>query len=205
MGNASNKLVTSSSYHLLKPQIKKLYHLSFDQLPTLENQMMKLKSRSDAMQRAIIAAMASAIGLCDIGAVAVKMNLISIDHEGMARNLQARNGTEIAECKKDAKSMARNLQGENGTELAGRDCEGAGGGINKPLSNLFEGLSHSNSSKKKIPYPETYEAFGRRVVEMLEFWNKIELGDEEWTESYKSYVLKNKECRSDLARLLKDL
>jgi hypothetical protein len=174
---------------LPKPQITKLYHLSFDQLPILENQMMKLKSRSDAMQRAIIAAMASAIGLCDIGAVAVKMNLISLDHEGMARNLQARN----------------NHAATNGTELAGRDCEGAGGGINKPLSNLFEGLSHSNSSKKKIPYPETYEAFGRRVVEMLEFWNKIELGDEEWTESYKSYVLKNKECRSDLARLLKDL
>jgi hypothetical protein len=38
---------------------------------------------------------------------------------------------------------------------------------------------------------------------MLEDWHEIELDDEEWANSYESYVLKNKEVRSDLIRLLK--
>mgnify|MGYP006102206453 CR=1 FL=1 len=145
--------------------ISKLYHLSFDQLPALEEQLMKLKTRSTEMQRAIIASMASAIGLCDVALLSDRLGLTNI----------------------------------------GSRCNGGGeGGINKPLSYLFEDPSYLNSPKKNS-IQETYADFGFRVVEMLEYWNEIQLEDEEWVESYKSYVLKNKESRSDLVQRLSEL
>lgn len=192
--------------------ISKLYHLSFDQLPALEEQLMKLKSRSNEMRRGIISAMASAIGLCDVALLADRMGLAQLGRESLARNLQASNdhaatnGTDIARCKDDAASLARDLQGDSGTGIAGRS-EGVGGGINKPLLNLFEDPSYLDSpiSPKKNSIQETYADFGFRVVEMLEYWNEIKLEDAEWTESYKSYVLKNKESRSDLVQRLSEL
>jgi len=187
---------------------------------------MKLKTRSSEMQRAILASIASAIGLCDVALLADRMGLAQLGRESLARNLQASNdhaatngtdfaskqegcqdyGTDFARCKDDAASLARDLQGDSGTGIAGRSW-GVGGGINKPLPNLFEDPSYLDSpiSPKKNSIQETYADFGFRVVEMLEYWNEIKLEDAEWTESYKSYVLKNKESRSDLVQRLSEL
>ena len=116
--------------------------------------------------------------------------------------MQGDIGTGIASCKKDAKSTARNLQGRNGTGIAREEVEGGEGEENKPRHNLNGSTPYSNSPKK-IPDRETYASFGERICEMLEDWHEIELDDEEWANSYESYVLKNKEVRSDLIRLLK--
>ena len=135
---------------------------------------MKLKTRSTEMQRAIIASMASAIGLCDVALLSDRLGLTNIGSRCNVTNME-------------------------------RECNGGGGGgINKPLSYLFEDPSYLNSPKKNS-IQETYADFGFRVVEMLEYWNEIQLEDEEWVESYKSYVLKNKESRSDLVQRLSEL
>lgn len=165
--------------------ITKLYHLSFDQLPALEEQLMKLKTRSDEMQRAIIASIASAIGLCDVALLADTMGLAQLGRE--ARKVATRHEVVATP-----------------NEKVSSRYEGVGGGINKPLLNLFEDPSYLDSPKKNS-IQETYADFGFRVVEMLEYWNEIKLEDAEWTESYKSYVLKNKESRSDLVQRLSEL
>ena len=162
----------------------RLYHIGRNQWPAVEDQLIKLKSKSQETQRALLSAIASCVAMVEIVNAA-------LDH-----------GIDIAPCKNDAKVLARNLQGRNGTGIAGEEVEGGEGEENKPRHNLNGSTPYPNSPKK-IPDRETYASFGERICEMLEDWHEIELDDEEWANSYESYVLKNKEVRSDLIRLLK--
>jgi len=166
------------------PITKHLYAITRDTLPGVEDQLIKLKSKSQETQRALLSAIASCVAMVEIVNAA-------LDH-----------GIDIAPCKNDTKVLARNLQGENGTGIAGEEVEGGEGEENKPRHNLNGSTPYPNSPKK-IPDRETYASFGERICEMLEDWHEIELDDEEWANSYESYVLKNKEVRSDLIRLLK--
>ena len=166
------------------PITKHLYAITRDTFPGVEDQLIKLKSKSQETQRALLSTIASGIAMVEIVNAAMDY------------------GIDIASCKKDAKSTARILQGQNGTGIAGEEVEGGEGEENKPRHNLNGSTPYSNSPKK-IPDRETYASFGERICEMLEDWHEIELDDEEWANSYESYVLKNKEVRSDLIRLLK--
>ena len=166
------------------PITTRLYAITRDTFPGVEDQLIKLKSKSQETQRALLSAIASGIAMVEIVNAA-------LDH-----------GIDIAPCKNDAKVLARNLQGRNGTGIAREEVEGGEGEENKPRHNLNGSTPYPNSPKK-IPDRETYASFGERICEMLEDWHEIELDDEEWANSYESYVLKNKEVRSDLIRLLK--
>ena len=188
------------------PITKHLYAITRDTFPGVEDQLIKLKSKSQETQRALLSAIASGIAMVEIVNVAMDYGIdiapCKNDAKVMARNLQGDIGTGIASCKKDAKSTARILHGQNGTGIAGEEVEGGEGEENKPRHNLNGSTPYPNSPKK-IPDRETYASFGERICEMLEDWHEIELDDEEWANSYESYVLKNKEVRSDLIRLLK--
>ena len=166
------------------PITTRLYHIGRNQWPAVEDQLIKLKSKSQETQRALLSAIASGIAMVEIVNVAMDY------------------GIDIAPCKNDTKVLVRNLQGENGTGIAREEVEGGEGEENKLRHNLNGSTPYSNSPKK-IPDRETYADFGERICEMLEDWHEIELDDEEWANSYESYVLKNKEVRSDLIRLLK--
>ena len=166
------------------PITTRLYHIGRNQWPAVEDQLIKLKSKSQETQRALLSAIASGIAMVEIVNVA-------LDH-----------GIDIAPCNNHAKVLVRNLQGDIGTGIAREEVEGGEGEENKPRHNLNGSTPYSNSPKK-IPDRETYASFGERICEMLEDWHEIELDDEEWANSYESYVLKNKEVRSDLIRLLK--
>ena len=191
------------------PITTRLYHIGRNQWPAVEDQLIKLKSKSQETQRALLSAIASGIAMVEIVNVAMDYGIniagdtTSNNHaKVLARILQGDIGTGIASCKKDAKSTARILHGQNGTGIAGEEVEGGEGEENKPRHNLNGSTPYPNSPKK-IPDRETYASFGERICEMLEDWHEIELDDEEWANSYESYVLKNKEVRSDLIRLLK--
>jgi len=188
------------------PITTRLYAITRDTFPGVEDQLIKLKSKSQETQRALLSAIASGIAMVEIVNVAIDhgIDIASCNNHAkvMARKLQGDIGTGIASCKNDAKSTARNLQGRNGTEIAREEVEGGEGEENKPRHNLNGSTPYPNSPKK-IPDRETYASFGERICEMLEDWHEIELDDEEWANSYESYVLKNKEVRSDLIRLLK--
>ena len=166
------------------PITTRLYAITRDTFPGVEDQLIKLKSKSQETQRALLSAIASGIAMVEIVNAAMDY------------------GIDIASCNNHAKVMARNLQGENGTGIAREEVEGGEGEENKPRHNLNGSTPYPNSPKK-IPDRETYASFGERICEMLEDWHEIELDDEEWANSYESYVLKNKEVRSDLIRLLK--
>ena len=166
----------------------RLYHIGRNQWPAVEDQLIKLKSKSQETQRALLSAIASGIAMVEIVNAA-------LDHGiDIAGDTTASNN--------HAKVLVRKLQGENGTGIAGEEVEGGEGEENKPRHNLNGSTPYPNSPKK-IPDRETYASFGERICEMLEDWHEIELDDEEWANSYESYVLKNKEVRSDLIRLLK--
>ena len=188
------------------PTITRLYHIGRNQWPGVEDQLIKLKSKSQETQRALFSAIASGIAMVEIVNAALDYGIdiapCKNDTKGLARNLQGDIGTGIAPCKNDAKSTARILQGRNGTGIAREEVEGGEGEENKSRHNLNGSTPYPNSPKK-IPDRETYASFGERICEMLEDWHEIELDDEEWANSYESYVLKNKEVRSDLIRLLK--
>ena len=166
------------------PITTRLYAITRDTFPGVEDQLIKLKSKSQETQRALLSTIASGIAMVEIVNAA-------LDH-----------GIDIASCNNHAKSTARILQWQNGTGIAGEEVEGGEGEENKLRHNLNCSTPYSNSPKKN-PDRETYASFGERICEMLEDWHEIELDDEEWANSYESYVLKNKEVRSDLIRLLK--
>tara|TARA_R100000951_G_C2554484_1_gene153533 strand:- start:131 stop:652 length:522 start_codon:yes stop_codon:yes gene_type:complete len=166
------------------PITTRLYAITRDTFPAVEDQLIKLKSKSQETQRALLSAIASGIAMVEIVNVAMDY------------------GIDIAPCNNHAKVLVRNLQGKNGTGIAREEVEGGEGEENKLRHNLNGSTPYSNSPKK-IPDRETYASFGERICEMLEDWHEIELDDEEWANSYESYVLKNKEVRSDLIRLLK--
>ena len=166
------------------PITTRLYAITRDTFPGVEDQLIKLKSKSQETQRALLSTIASGIAMVEIVNAA-------LDH-----------GIDIASCNNHAKSTARILQWQNGTGIAGEEVEGGEGEENKLRHNLNGSTPYPNSPKK-IPDRETYASFGERICEMLEDWHEIELDDEEWANSYESYVLKNKEVRSDLIRLLK--
>ena len=192
------------------PITTRLYAITRDTFPGVEDQLIKLKSKSQETQRALLSAIASGIAMVEIVNVAMDYGIdiagdttASNNHaKVLARELQGDIGPDIAPCKNDAKFTARILQGRNGTGIAREEVEGGEGEENKPRHNLNGSTPYSNSPKK-IPDRETYASFGERICEMLEDWHEIELDDEEWANSYESYVLKNKEVRSDLIRLLK--
>ena len=188
------------------PITTRLYAITRDTFPGVEDQLIKLKSKSPETQRALLSAIASGIAMVEIVNAALDHGIdiapCKNDANVLARNLQGDLGTGIAPCKNDAKSTARILQGQNGTGIAREEVEGGEGEENKPRHNLNGSTPYPNSPKK-IPDRETYASFGERICEMLEDWHEIELDDEEWANSYESYVLKNKEVRSDLIRLLK--
>ena len=170
------------------PITTRLYAITRDTFPGVEDQLIKLKSKSQETQRALLSAIASCVAMVEIVNVA-------LDHGiDIAGDTTASNN--------HAKVLVRKLQGENGTGIAGEEVEGGEGEENKPRHNLNGSTPYPNSPKK-IPDRETYASFGERICEMLEDWHEIELDDEEWANSYESYVLKNKEVRSDLIRLLK--
>jgi hypothetical protein len=170
------------------PITTRLYAITRDTFPGVEDQLIKLKSKSQETQRALLSAIASGIAMVEIVNAAMDYG---IDIAG-----------DTTTSNNHAKVLARNLQGRNGTGIAREEVEGGEGEENKPRHNLNGSTPHSNSPKK-IPDRETYASFGERICEMLEDWHEIELDDEEWANSYESYVLKNKEVRSDLIRLLK--
>ena len=188
------------------PITTRLYAITRDTFPGVEDQLIKLKSKSQETQRALLSAIASGIAMVEIVNAAMDYGIdiapCKNDTKVLARNLQGDIGPDIAPCKNDAKATARILQGRNGTGIAGEEVEGGEGEENKPRHNLNGSTPYPNSPKK-IPDRETYASFGERICEMLEDWHEIELDDEEWANSYESYVLKNKEVRSDLIRLLK--
>lgn len=188
------------------PITTRLYAITRDTFPGVEDQLIKLKSKSQETQRALLSAIASGIAMVEIVNTALAHGIdiapCKNDTKILARILQGDIGTGIAPCKNDAKSTARILQEQNGTGIAGEEVEGGEGEENKPRHNLNGSTPYSNSPKKN-PDRETYASFGERICEMLEDWHEIELDDEEWANSYESYVLKNKEVRSDLIRLLK--
>ena len=170
------------------PITTRLYAITRDTFPGVEDQLIKLKSKSQETQRALLSAIASGIAMVEIVNAA-------LDHGiDIAGDTTASNN--------HAKVLVRKLQGENGTGIAGEEVEGGEGEENKPRHNLNGSTPYPNSPKKN-PDRETYASFGERICEMLEDWHEIELDDEEWANSYESYVLKNKEVRSDLIRLLK--
>ena len=188
------------------PITTRLYAITRDTFPGVEDQLIKLKSKSQETQRALLSAIASGIAMVEIVNAAMDYGIdiapCKNDTKVLARNLQGDIGPDIAPCKNDAKATARILQGRNGTGIAREEVEGGEGEENKPRHNLNGSTPYPNSPKK-IPDRETYASFGERICEMLEDWHEIELDDEEWANSYESYVLKNKEVRSDLIRLLK--
>ena len=188
------------------PITTRLYAITRDTFPGVEDQLIKLKSKSQETQRALLSAIASCVAMVEIVNVAMDYGIdiasCKNDTNVLARELQGDIGPGIAPCKNDAKSTARILQGRNGTGIAREEVEGGEGEENKLRHNLNGSTPYSNSPKK-IPDRETYADFGERICEMLEDWHEIELDDEEWANSYESYVLKNKEVRSDLIRLLK--
>ena len=177
------------------PITTRLYHIGRNQWPAVEDQLIKLKSKSQETQRALLSAIASGIAMVEIVNVAMDYGIdiapCNNHAKVLVRNLQGDIGTGIASCKNDAK-----------TGIAREEVEGGEGEENKLRHNLNGSTPYSNSPKK-IPDRETYASFGERICEMLEDWHEIELDDEEWANSYESYVLKNKEVRSDLIRLLK--
>ena len=82
------------------PITTRLYAITRDTFPGVEDQLIKLKSKSQETQRALLSAIASGIAMVEIVNAA-------LDH-----------GIDIAPCKNDANVLARNLQGRNGTGIA---------------------------------------------------------------------------------------
>ena len=183
----------------------KLYALTFHDLARLESELVDLcspesETLSPVQKKAIVSAIASAILVVDIANECRRVGMVDDRDVGISRYVDGVGGgiklppSCVHGCSPHSKKIPQKICA-NCTHYSSGTCSWH---VTQPQSTLgyLPVLADSSCNEfKPVSTPEPvmdYNAFGRRVADMLQFFDEVILSEAEWADSYGLYVKRRK-------------